>query len=75
MVEVTSFSALPESTSVEIQTHISSTNFNNMGKLKIISLKFTITNSIFQLQVKPIILVVVVLTDKKTVAIQSVAVF
>ena len=34
MVEVTSFSALPESTSVEIKTDISSTNFNNMGKFK-----------------------------------------
>ena len=35
MVELKSFSALPTSTSVEIQTHISSTNFNNNGKLKI----------------------------------------
>ena len=35
MVELKSFSALPKSTSVEIQTHISSTNFNNNGKLKI----------------------------------------
>ena len=35
MTELKSFSALPKSTSVEIQTHISSTNFNNNGKLKI----------------------------------------
>ena len=35
MVELKSFSALPTSTSVEIPTHISSTNFNNNGKLKI----------------------------------------
>ena len=49
MVELTAFSALPKSTSVEIQTHTSSTNFN--GKLTSAMVNSEMTLNVIKLQV------------------------